>query len=320
MTKIIFQNIHSLSLNSDHKNILFCDKNFYEIHHQNLQPFLNCFTQVFVCRSGEENKNWSYIGQLAEEVLTLNISRDDQLWAMGGGALSDAIGFLSSILLRGLSWNVIPTTLLSIVDASLGGKTAVNSQWGKNLIGSFHFPQTIYVDPSFLSSLPQKEILSGWGEIIKYAFLDSKINQKLRGILHYSEILQDCLAFKQKITLEDPYEKGPRIFLNLGHTFAHPLERRYELPHGQAVLWGMEIVFKLFGCQESLHDLNHFIQKFQLKSSLDIDFRQNELLALLDEMKKDKKNKNDYIQMVLPHKIQRVSFVKLKGLICENYA
>ena len=134
-----------------------------------------------------------------------------------------------------------------MVDASIGGKTAINSSLGKNLIGAFHNPDHIWLDPIFLESLPLKEKLNGFGEIIKYGFLDKEIfeclicENKTLG-----DVIRLCADYKSELTIKDFKEVGPRKYLNLGHTLGHAVEKIYSISHGEAVYWGMRLIFKLF--------------------------------------------------------------------------
>jgi 3-dehydroquinate synthetase len=176
------------------------------------------------------------------------------LIAFGGGAIGDLAGFCSSILVRGISWSLVPTTLLSMVDSSVGGKTGINSKYGKNLIGSFHLPENIWIDTSLISTLQNKQIESGKGEIIKYSFLDSGIYREVMNDVELFKIIESCLNFKSKITTEDPKEKGDRKYLNLGHTLGHAIEKHYGISHGRSVMWGIFLILLIDGKKDLLAD------------------------------------------------------------------
>ena len=177
---------------------------------------------------GEKAKSFEVFERTCEELLEQGIHRNFHIIACGGGATSDISGFIAASLLRGLSWSVLPTTLLSMVDASIGGKTGINSRFGKNLIGAFHMPDHVWLNPLFLETLPQVESLNGYGEVLKYSFLDKEIQEVLlNSKSKIGEIIQLCANYKNKLVAEDFKEKGPRKYLNLGHTFGHAFEKMY---------------------------------------------------------------------------------------------
>jgi len=203
---------------------------------------------------GEKVKNFTELQNASEFFLDKGIHRNAHLVVIGGGAVSDFAGFVAATILRGIKWSVVPTTLLSMVDASIGGKVAINSKSGKNLIGAFHLPTNIFICPKFLSTLSENEKLSGMGEIVKYAFLDYSVYDLIVRKSPLIEIIDQCAKFKQKVTDEDLTERGNRKILNLGHSFGHALEVIYGITHGEAVMWGMTIVFKIFGNEKNFND------------------------------------------------------------------
>ena len=201
---------------------------------------------------GEMAKSLAHFETLAEKILALGIDRSTPLLAFGGGVTGDLAGFAAATLLRGLPWVQVPTTLLAMVDASVGGKTAVNSHAGKNLVGAFHQPRGVWVDVEVLRTLPLEEVRCGWGEVIKHAFLEGEdavgwleglapaLLAGDRGALE--EAVRRCCAFKAGVVEEDERETGRRAILNLGHTVGHALEKVAGygvLGHGQAVGIGM---------------------------------------------------------------------------------
>lgn len=204
---------------------------------------------------GEKAKNFNDFQNCLEFFLDKGIHRNAHMVAFGGGAVSDFAGFVAATILRGIDWSIIPTTLLSMVDASIGGKVAINAKVGKNLIGAFHMPTNIYICESFLKTLPETEMKSGMGEVLKYCFLDFGIYDLAMKKSDRSEIIRACAEYKQKLTLEDFKETGIRKTLNLGHSFGHALEFIYNIPHGDAISWGMVLVFKLFGNEKNIHDI-----------------------------------------------------------------
>lgn len=239
---------------------------------------------------GEKVKDFSNLSQALEFFLSKGVHRNAHLISLGGGATSDFSGLVASMLLRGIKWSVIPTTLLSMVDAGVGGKVAINSAHGKNLIGAFHHPSNIWVCPEFLKTLPEEEMLSGMGEMIKYGYLSKRISQKILEKEDLDEIIKDCVEYKKEIVSEDFKELGKRKVLNFGHTVGHAIEKHYGLTHGISVIWGILIVTKVFQNNQLQEHLKNLI------SALDISIGTppwlNKTFPLEDVMiliKKDKK-------------------------------
>lgn len=213
---------------------------------------------------GEKVKNITDFQNAVEFFLEKGIHRNAHMVVIGGGATSDFGGFVAATILRGISWSIVPTTLLSMVDASIGGKVAINSKSGKNLIGAFHLPTNVWICSKFLETLPAVEKNSGMGEVLKYCFLDYSIYDLVIRKAEMAEIIDACAKFKEKLTKEDLKENGIRKILNLGHSFGHAIEFIYNIPHGEAVMWGVALIFKLFGTEKNINDIA------ALKKSLEI--------------------------------------------------
>jgi 3-dehydroquinate synthase len=204
---------------------------------------------------GEKVKNITDFQNAMEFFLDKGIHRNAHMVVIGGGATSDFGGFVASTILRGIPWSIVPTTLLSMVDASIGGKVAINSKSGKNLIGAFHLPTNVWICPKFIDTLPAVEKNSGMGEVLKYSFLDYSIYDQVIRKEEMSKIIDACAKFKEKLVTEDLKEVGIRKILNLGHSFGHAVEFIYNIPHGEAVMWGTALLFKLFGTEKNLNDI-----------------------------------------------------------------
>lgn len=243
-----------------------------------------------------------------EELLAAGIKRNSLLVVIGGGATGDAGGFIASIVLRGVDYIHVPTTLLAH-DSAIGGKTAINSEHGKNLIGAFYRPKAVIYDLEFLDSLPRAEVLSGFGEVYKHAMLNSpELFEELVNITADSIDVDELPAFiikgietKMKIVIEDEHESGSRKFLNLGHTLAHAVEYKYKIPHGQTVMLGiiaaLYISNELNGTDFNIGNHINYMRRHgypvNLLKEMDID----EMMQL---MMKDKKNhRNDYISYIV---------------------
>lgn len=190
------------------------------------------------------------IGVLDQLWRSLRIGRDGTLVALGGGCTTDLVGFAAAAWKRGVAWAAVPTTLVGQVDAAIGGKTAIDLPGGKNLVGAFHWPARVVIDPCALETLPDSEMRNGMAEVVKTGLLMGSLvwEQPL------AELVRRCASFKAAVCLADPHDRGPRNQLNLGHTFAHALEAAagYDLPHGKAVALGLVAALRLSGNDEAL--------------------------------------------------------------------
>jgi 3-dehydroquinate synthase len=215
-------------------------------------------TKTIVVSPGEGSKSWATLAHVTERLLDLGIERSDHVIALGGGVIGDLVGFAASILKRGCRFVQIPTSLLAQVDSSVGGKTAINTAAGKNLIGAFHQPSMVVIDPTVLDTLPPRELRAGYAEVVKYGLIDDagffawcEANGAalLAGDPEAREVaIAHSVAAKARIVAEDEYETtGRRALLNLGHTFGHALEAETgfsdRLLHGEAVAAGMALAF-----------------------------------------------------------------------------
>jgi 3-dehydroquinate synthase len=262
---------------------------------------------IFKATEGENAKTLHEYSSCVEFFLEKGVHRNAHLVALGGGAVSDFAGFVAATLLRGISWSIIPTTLLSMVDASIGGKTGINSKDAKNQIGSFHPPEKIWLYPRFLETLPEKELWSGKGEIIKYCFLNKEILELVMADAKLDKIIEKCALYKLALTEQDLEEKGLRKILNLGHTLGHCIEKIYNMPHGVAVIWGMSLIFNLFQEGKWLDDLKVLRRKLQIGEEdapwFNRAFPTDKIIELLYKDKKMISNK--HIDMVLVEEIGR---------------
>jgi len=239
---------------------------------------------------GEKVKNLNDYQNAIEFIIEKGVHRSAHLLAIGGGAVTDFAGFIAATLLRGIAWSVVPTTLLGMVDSSIGGKVAINSKSGKNLIGAFHQPTQVYICSEFLETLPEVEKMSGLGETLKYCFLDYTIYDHAIKKEPLDKIIKLCAEFKLKITEEDFLEHSQRKILNLGHSFGHAIEFIYNIPHGLSVIWGMSLVFKLWGTEKNLNDLKTLVTALglQLEHSpwLNKEFPIEKIMTYLNKDKK----------------------------------
>jgi 3-dehydroquinate synthase len=273
--------------------------------------------KLLITKAGEDSKSFVNLQDLCEKILAENIDRKSLLVAFGGGVVGDLTGFIASILMRGIDFIQIPTSLLAQVDSSVGGKTAINSKHGKNLIGSFHQPKLVICDLNLLKTLPVREMRAGYAEIVKYGLINNKeffefLDDNYQDIISGKDVLaeaiyQSCKS-KAEIVARDEKENDIRALLNLGHTFAHALETdtKYndKLIHGEAVAIGMclafefSVMFNLCSKQDALSVKEH-LQKVCLPTSFsDIDHKWN-AKRLLEHMMHDKKNEHGNLTLVL---------------------
>ncbi|MCX8171093.1 MAG: 3-dehydroquinate synthase [Candidatus Bathyarchaeota archaeon] len=271
--------------------------------------------------AGEESKNINTVIYIVKRLLECKIDRRSAVITLGGGVVGDVGGFAAAIYMRGIPYIQVPTTLLAQVDSSIGGKTAVDTEEGKNLIGSFHQPKRVYVDPSLLKTLPKREYLSGLAEVIKYGVIyDRNLFEYLEGnvekiknldeeaLLH---IIKRSCMIKKEIVEEDPLEENKRSILNYGHTPAHAIERLsgYKCLHGEAVSVGMRIsgwiaVKKGFWIMDEWERQNELLHSYGLP--LKMDFNVDDLVRALYY---DKKVEGGTLMFVLPKRIGEMASV-----------
>jgi len=206
---------------------------------------------VHVLPDGERGKTLAQLEHAATRLLRAGCTRRSLVVAVGGGAVTDAAGFLAATFMRGISWAAIPTTLLAMVDAAIGGKTGVNLPAAKNAVGAFHPPAAVLADPEALATLPARELRSGMGEVLKYAALRPELLGRVAALGREApgpDLVAACARHKVEVVRRDPTERGARKLLNLGHTFGHGVEAaggfsRYA--HGEAVAVGLAFAFRL---------------------------------------------------------------------------
>ena len=265
----------------------------------------------------EKSKNLKTVSSIVKILEKNNFSRNDSLISVGGGICGDVCGFASSIFKRGLNFINVPTTLLSQVDSAIGGKTGINSLSGKNMIGSFYQPSLVISDIDFLKSLPKREMICGYAEILKHSLIKDKIFFKflkknfVKILSHNHKVLEktiykSCLI-KKEIVEKDEKEKNIRKVLNLGHTFAHAYEATVgynrSLNHGEAVLLGIMSAVE-FSRKKNILKKNDFEQITEHLKKLNYDslnkyFKRNDISKIIFYMKQDKKNKDNKINLIL---------------------
>ena len=276
--------------------------------------------------ANEKNKNQKNVNNILKILLSKNFTRQDCLISIGGGITGDLSGFAASLFKRGLQFVNMPTTLLSQVDSSVGGKTGVNTKHGKNLIGTFYQPKLVISDSKFLRTLPHREVMCGYGEILKHSLIMNKVfykylNRNVSNILNLKSpfiekaIYESC-KIKKSVVEKDEKEQGIRKVLNFGHTFAHAFEATLgyskKLNHGEAVILGIKTALKFsmknkYIKKKDFDSINNHINISKLPSNIKDYFSLKDLNKILFFMATDKKNNSDKINIILLKKIGATS-------------
>lgn len=308
------------------RTVIVTDSNVASLHLAQLETALRSEginNSTIIVPAGEKSKNWEQLQMVVEGLLAAKIERDDPVIALGGGVIGDLVGFAAAILRRGVPFIQIPTTLLAQVDSSVGGKTAINSGHGKNLIGAFHQPALVLADIDMLATLDQREFLAGYAEVVKYGLLgDAGFFEwlELNGpalsagedALRIEAVARSVQA-KADIVARDETERGDRALLNLGHTFGHALEAATgytdRLLHGEGVSIGTGLAFDLSArlglCpQDTPSRVQAHFERMGLKRSLaDIQGALPDAAGLFALMGQDKKVRNGVPAFILAHDI-----------------
>ena len=287
-------------------------------------------TKPIVLAPGEASKSWAELERLTDELLGLGVERGDHIVALGGGVIGDLVGFAAAILKRGCGFVQMPTSLLAQVDSSVGGKTAINATAGKNLIGAFHQPAFVLIDPTTLDTLPPRQLRAGYAEVVKYGLIgdagffdwcEANAAALLTGeAAARSHAIAHSVRAKAAIVAEDERETtGRRALLNLGHTFGHALEAETGfsdvLLHGEAVAAGMALAFR-FSAAQGLCDLADAerVAAHLRAASLPHDLASAGVAAsgerLVGHMLHDKKMEGGNLPFLLAHGIGRAFLAK----------
>ena len=303
-------------MNQGQNWVIFSQDEIYKKFGKDLENVLkkNGFNVSFILiPNGEEAKSLIVMEKLFSKLLQFNCDRSSIFLALGGGVVGDLTGFMAAVFMRGVDYIQIPTTLLAMVDSSIGGKTGVNLCEGKNLIGAFWHPKAVVVDPLLLNTLPKREFTSAMGEIIKYgAIMDKKLFMKvvdnLDNLLNagknelISDIIVNCAEIKSKIVEEDEKEYGKRKILNFGHTIGHALETYLgfkNIRHGEAVSYGMLLASRLSLQFSELNERSHELLTDTIARLPLPDLPKLNNEKILSILSNDKKNKNGKYGFVL---------------------
>jgi len=308
-------------------SIIVTDENVAKFHLEKTQLALQVSgiePKSVIIPAGEEHKNLETVSFLWKSFLENGLDRKSTVIALGGGVIGDLSGFAAATYMRGIAWVGVPTTLLSMVDASLGGKTGFDLPEGKNLIGSFYSPKLVLADPSLLLTLPEAELISGMAEVVKHGVISDPELFALcsRGLdwvkNNLEAIVKRAMAVKIKVIEEDPYEKGIRAALNLGHTVGHAIElvSKFNLRHGEAVAIGTVVEARY--AERIGIAANGLADKIaETMSALGLPIRIPEEMPreeVIRTMRVDKKKSAKAIRFALPVEIGRVELVDVSDL------
>ena len=317
------------------KRLVVMSKKVYNLYSEDLN-FED--EEIYIFPDGEKEKNYKNYLKIIQRAADLGLTRGDVIIAVGGGVVGDIAGFAASTYMRGIDFIQIPTTLLSAVDSSVGGKTAIDLADAKNIIGTFYQPKKVFININFMYTLDKKQYMSGLGEVIKYAFIEDSCNYKVplflfefltlsfekimeREPLTLIRMIEYCLNLKIAVVDQDEKENGLRKILNFGHTLGHALEtitKYKKYTHGEAVIYGIYFIIKLAYEKEyinySYYKLSlNLLEKYGFEP-LEESYPTDKLISI---MKKDKKATSDKITFIIPYDKKKVKEIKLTPVDVE---
>lgn len=307
----------------DRKNsVIITDEHLWRIYQSKLKAW-----KTIVIPAGEEAKQAGTVWPIFEELITLGADRTTTVVGLGGGVVTDIAGFVASTYLRGVPLGLVPTTLLNLCDASIGGKNGLDLGLYKNMVGAVYQPDFIFQDLSLLDTLPEAEWVNGFAEIIKHAFIadpamirlleDKSLDFFRKNINDLGLLIARNVDIKMKIVRKDLYEQNIRRWLNFGHTLGHALENLYQLSHGHAVSLGMVAAGYISEARLRFPEKNrliHILQQYHLPIQMDFDFQQ-----VIELMQGDKKRVGKAIRFVLLEKAGLPILEDLTFAQLENY-
>ena len=288
----------------------------------------------FVLKDGEKQKNFKNYQKILNFCFKNKLSRNDYIIAIGGGVVGDIAGFAASTYMRGINLIQVPTTLLACVDSSVGGKTAINNDYGKNLVGAFYQPKAVLINTNFIKTLTERDLKTGLGEVVKYGFIEKScmaedeinllnyLEQNFAQILDkntktMNQLIEMCIKLKISVVQKDEKEEGLRRILNFGHTYGHAIEKlsKYKYTHGECVVAGILFAFDL-ALKNNLIDKNYnFFMQEVLKKFDFMTIQKYDLSKVIPLMKTDKKSADNKIKFILPTDYATVKEVEFTDLL-----
>jgi 3-dehydroquinate synthase len=309
----------------DGEIVFVTDRNIFNLHQQKFAS-----QKTIVIEAGEAFKQQASVDYIIAELIKIGATRKTTLIGVGGGVVTDITGYAASVYMRGINFAFVPTTILAMVDAAIGGKNGVDVGLYKNLVGTINQPQFLLYDFNFLQTLPNEEWVNGFAEIIKHACIkDEKLFTDLennsvdiykKDVQFLSNLIKKNATIKTNVVIEDEFEKGDRKLLNFGHTFGHAIENLHQLPHGYAVSIGMCMAAKIseeingFYSEDKLR-LEKLLKQYHLPTQCSFD-----KANVFEILKKDKKRYDASIDFILLNKIgeakiQSIPLTQLKDLM-----
>lgn len=288
---------------------------------------------VYVLKDGEKEKNFNNYKKITERALQMKLTRKDAIIAIGGGVVGDLAGFVSSTYMRGIDFIQVPTTLLACVDSSVGGKVAIDTDYGKNLVGAFYQPKAVFINPNFLKTLDDRQFKTGLGEVVKYSFIEKSckcdedlnltnfLSENVEKIINrderiLSKLIEICVKLKVSVVEKDEKESGLRRILNFGHTYGHAIEKitKYKkFTHGEAIVAGMKYAFNL-AIKRNLIDKNYkFFAEDVIKKFNFVEIPEFDREKMIELMQLDKKACNEKIVFILPTDYSTVEAFELNS-------
>lgn len=289
------------------KNIyIITDSNVSKYYLQNLEDVLS---KKFSCKhiivnAGESSKSFESYQKVLEELIDLDIRRNELLIALGGGVVGDLTGFVASTIYRGVPYIQIPTSLLAQMDSSIGGKTGIDFYNRKNIVGAFKQPLLVLIDPNTLKTLPKEEFSNGMAELIKHGIIGNEklFKALLDGVSIDENIIYESLSVKANVVCKDEFDTGLRMILNFGHTFGHIVELERNIRHGEAVALGMLMAIKL-GIDLGVTKKELYEQTKQILMSYNLPYEDIDYHKYLEKTIYDKKNLAGVVNFILIDKL-----------------
>ncbi|HQE11181.1 MAG TPA: 3-dehydroquinate synthase [Flavipsychrobacter sp.] len=304
--------------------VLLTDSHLYELY----PSFFSSYPTIVIA-AGESTKSMETLSVIMQQLINFEVDKTYYFIGVGGGVVTDIAGLVASTYMRGIRLGLMPTSLLAMVDAAIGGKNGVNVDVYKNMVGTIRQPEFILFDHQFLNTLPDEEWSNGFAEIIKYACLfdevmlmtldKNDINYYKQQEADLQQLIQQCVLLKNKVVLEDEREQQQRKLLNFGHTVGHAIENNYSLSHGKAVAIGMVVASKLSVMLEQLpstfiHTLEKILQQYQLPITYAFDPE-----VISRTLKMDKKRQQETIDFILLKAIGKARIRKVSiELLTQN--
>lgn len=332
-----------INMISSRKILVVTNETIYEIFSDKIKQIYACdgkIVEYCILPDGETYKNKNSLETILTCAFEAKLERNDVMVAFGGGVIGDITGFAAAIYLRGINFVQVPTTILAQVDSSVGGKVAVNTPYGKNLLGAFYQPKVVISDLNFLKTLPEREILTGLAEVVKYSFIEKSCGTEFSDFAQFlyanqsaiikletdkiSTVIETSCKLKAKVVEQDEKEKGLRAILNFGHTIGHAIEKctNYnQFTHGEAVVMGMKAVFIM---ALAMGKINEEYYKFSLDllKSYKLDFKIPQNISteqIMDALLYDKKVQNGAVRFVIPVGYAKVEiFNNVNKNVIEN--